>query len=45
MNEELKDLLKEFIKWAENCGEDAWYIFDNKEEAIKLFLKQRENEI
>ena len=32
-------------KKAENCGEDAWYIFDNKEEAIKLFLKQRENEI
>ena len=45
MNEELKGLLKEFIEWAENCGEDAWYIFDNKEEAIKLFLKQRENEI
>ena len=45
MNKELKELLKEFIEWVENRGEDVWYIFDNKEEAIRLFLKQRENEI
>lgn len=41
MNEELKCLLKEFIEWAENCGEDVWYIFDNKQEAIELFFKTK----
>lgn len=40
--EEIKDLLEEFIDWAKDCGEDAWYIFDNTEEAIERFLKQRE---
>ena len=40
--EEIKDLLEEFVDWAKDCGEDAWYIFDNTEEAIKRFLKQRE---
>ena len=45
MNKELNALLKELIEWAENCGEDVWYIFDNKQEAIELFLKQRENEV
>ena len=32
-------LLKEFIEWAQNCGEDAFYIFDTPEEAIERFLK------
>lgn len=40
--EETKDLLEEFVDWAKDCGEDAWYIFDNTEEAIERFLKQRE---
>ncbi len=40
--EEIKDLLEEFVDWAKDCGEDAWYIFDNTEEAIARFLKQRE---
>ena len=40
--EEIKDLLEEFIEWAKDFGEDAWYIFDNTEEAIGRFLKQRE---
>ena len=39
---EIKDLLEEFVDWAKDCGEDAWYIFDNTEEAIERFLKQRE---
>jgi hypothetical protein len=30
----MKDILKEFIDWARDCGEDAWYIFDNTDEAI-----------
>ena len=40
--EKIKDLLEEFVDWAKYCGEDAWYIFDNTEEAIERFLKQRE---
>jgi hypothetical protein len=35
-----KELLEDFIDWARDCGQDAWYIFDNTEEAIKEFLKQ-----
>jgi len=38
-----EELLEEFIEWARDCGEDAFYIFDKTEEAIKEFLKQREN--
>lgn len=37
-----KELLEEFIDWARNCGEDAWYIFDDTEEAIERFMKERE---
>ena len=40
--EKIKDLLEEFVDWAKDCGEDAWYIFENTEEAIERFLKQRE---
>ena len=39
-----KELLQEFIEWLTNCGEDAFYVFDNTEEAIDIFLKQREEE-
>ena len=37
-----KELLEEFIRWARECGNDAFYIFDEPEEAIELFLNQRE---
>lgn len=40
----MKELLEEFIEWAKDCGEDAWYIFDNTDEAIKRFFKQKEEE-
>jgi len=30
--------IAEFIRWAENCGEDAFYIFDNPQEAISNFF-------
>jgi hypothetical protein len=39
---ETKELLEEFIDWARDCGEQVWYVFDNTEEAITEFLKQRE---
>lgn len=40
--EQMEELLEEFVDWARDCGEDAWYIFDCTEEAIEKFLKQRE---
>ncbi len=39
----MKDLLNEFVEWARTCGEDAFYIFDETEEAIEKFIDQREN--
>ena len=41
--EEIKDLLEEFVDWAKDCGEDAWYIFDHTDEAIERFLRERED--
>lgn len=37
-----EEFLLEFIEWAEHCGEDAFYIFDEREKAIKQFMKQRD---
>ncbi len=36
-----KKLLEEFIDWAKNCGQDAWYIFESTEQAIEEFMNQR----
>ncbi len=38
----MKEILKEFAEWLESCGEDAWYLFDNTDEAIERFLKERD---
>lgn len=38
----MKELLKEFIDWAMNCGEDAFYIFENPDESINRFISERE---
>ncbi len=38
----MRDLLKEFVEWLRECGEDAFFVFDSPEEAIEEFLKQRE---
>jgi len=40
--ENLKELLEEFIDWARDCGEDAFYVFDDTQKAIDEFFKQRE---
>jgi hypothetical protein len=34
----MKDLLTDFIEWAKDCGEDAFYIFENTDEAIERFM-------
>ena len=36
-----KELLIEFIKWAEYNSPDAWYIYDKTEDAINKFFEQR----
>jgi len=38
----MRDLLEEFVDWARDCGEDAFYIYEDTEKAIAEFLKQRE---
>ncbi len=38
----MKELLKEFIEWARECGEDVFYIFENTDEAIEKFMKEKE---
>lgn len=34
----MEELLKIFVNWAYNCGEDSFYIFDNTDEAIERFM-------
>jgi hypothetical protein len=36
----MKDLLTDFIEWAKDCGEDAFYIFENTDEAIERFMTE-----
>lgn len=38
----MEKILKEFIEWAKDCGEDAWYIYENTDEAIDRYLKEKE---
>lgn len=39
----MKELLEEFIEWARENSQDVFYIFDETDEAIEKFLKQRED--
>jgi hypothetical protein len=36
----MKELLTDFVELAKDCGEDAFYIFENTDEAIKRFFEQ-----
>ena len=38
----MDEYLEEFIEWAKDCGEDAWYIFEHTDEAIRRFKEQRD---
>jgi hypothetical protein len=41
---DLKELLKEFIEWAEkNSDGDVFYVFEHTDKAIEEFLEQRED--
>ena len=37
-----KEMLKEFVEWARNCGEDESYIFEETQEAIEKFLFEKD---
>lgn len=41
MEESNTSLLISFIDWAKNCGKDAFYIFDETDEAIEKFLESK----
>ena len=41
--EELKEELKDFITWLEDCGEDAFYVFSDTEDAIEKYFEQKED--
>lgn len=35
-----KKLIKDFVDWAINCGEDMSYIFDETDDAIDRFIEE-----
>jgi len=39
----MKEILEEFIDWARENSPDAWYIYENSDEAIEKFLAQRDD--
>jgi len=38
---EIKELLQEFAEYLRDCGQDAFYLFDETDKAIEEFLNQR----
>lgn len=40
----MEEILREFIEWAHTNSPDAWWIFENTDEAIEQFMKQRETD-
>lgn len=38
----MKDELEKFVEWLRECGEDAFYVFEDTEEAIDRYLKEKE---
>lgn len=41
---QIAELLEEFIDWARDCGEDAFYIFENTDDAIERFMEEHNAE-
>lgn len=42
--EDKKQELEDFVEWLRNCGEDAFYVFDETNEAIQKYLMWKEDE-
>lgn len=37
-----EEIIREFIEWAQENSPDAWWIYDETDEAIRLFLESKE---
>jgi len=37
----MEDILREFIEWAQTNSPHAWWIYEETDEAIEKFMKQR----
>jgi len=42
-NEDVRADVLGFIEWLKNCGEDAFYVFDDPEAAIDNYLSYLED--
>ncbi len=40
----MEDLIREFIEWAHVNSPDAWWIYENTDEAIEKFMEQRDSD-
>lgn len=38
----MEEILREFIEWAQENSPDAWWIYENTDEAIKQFMESEE---
>lgn len=40
----MEEILREFIEWAHENSPDAWWIYENTDEAIEKFMDQRNDD-
>jgi len=40
----MEEIIKEFIEWAHINSPDAWWIYENTDEAIEQFMEQRNDD-
>ena len=38
----MEEIIKDFIDWAKDCGQDVYYVFDNTDEAIEEYKRQKQ---
>lgn len=38
----MEEILREFVDWARDEGHDSFYIYEETEEAIKRFIRQKD---
>ena len=40
----MEEIILDFIEWARDCGQDAFYIFDDTEDALRAYMEHLENQ-
>lgn len=40
----MEEILREFIEWAQENSPDAWWIYENTDDAIEKFINDRNYE-